>query len=448
MTIDQPANRIYWANNVGSTISYARLDGSGGGADLNTTGATISSPVGPSVDPAGGKVYWTNFGSNTVSFAKIDGTGGGDLNTAGATVSEPSGAAVDPAHKRVYWTNYGSDGVSYANLDNTGSGGDVNVTGASPNGPFGSPALYFGPPTAAFSAAQSASSLSVAFTDSSTAVSPATVTGWSWDFGDGGTSTVQNPNHTYTTVGTYTVKLTVTDSNGQTDQVSHQVSVKALPPTVSIITPVNGAHYRQRQSVHANYACQDPAGAPGIRSCSAHPQQGARQHQHRRPARVHGHRDQSRRAEHQQDRPLHRHRRPDQAGPRSPSPESYHLPRPAGACKSELNVASTAAARPPRCERGQLIFTGSIDPRANGQNLNIVLTARITGHVHAIHGHAQISHGHYELTVTLRGRQTDFLPTGHNTGGDRWSYTIAYPGNRSLEPARITGHLSLEIEPR
>ena len=35
-------------------------------------------------------------------------------------------------------------------------------------------------------------------------------TGWAWTFGDGGTSAVQNPNHTYTSNGTYIVKLIVT----------------------------------------------------------------------------------------------------------------------------------------------------------------------------------------------------------------------------------------------
>jgi PKD repeat protein len=40
-------------------------------------------------------------------------------------------------------------------------------------------------------------------------------TGWSWDFGDGvGTSTAQNPSYTYSSVGTYTVSLTATNSCG------------------------------------------------------------------------------------------------------------------------------------------------------------------------------------------------------------------------------------------
>ncbi|MDZ4724447.1 MAG: PKD domain-containing protein [candidate division Zixibacteria bacterium] len=47
----------------------------------------------------------------------------------------------------------------------------------------------------------------VTFTDLSTGA-PVT---WFWDFGDGNTSTVQNPVHTYTTAGTYTVCLTASN---------------------------------------------------------------------------------------------------------------------------------------------------------------------------------------------------------------------------------------------
>ncbi|MBB6461992.1 PKD domain-containing protein [Flammeovirga kamogawensis] len=39
-------------------------------------------------------------------------------------------------------------------------------------------------------------------------------TAWAWEFGDGTTSTVQNPKHAYTTKGNYTVKLTATNATG------------------------------------------------------------------------------------------------------------------------------------------------------------------------------------------------------------------------------------------
>lgn len=52
--------------------------------------------------------------------------------------------------------------------------------------------------------------LSVAFKDTSTGF-PAS---WSWDFGDGSTSTSRDPTHTYSVAGNYSVQLIVTNSNG------------------------------------------------------------------------------------------------------------------------------------------------------------------------------------------------------------------------------------------
>lgn len=57
------------------------------------------------------------------------------------------------------------------------------------------------------------SPLNVSFTDKSTAAS-GTEEKWSWDFGDGQVSSVQNPTHTYTTIDTFSVSLTVTNSFG------------------------------------------------------------------------------------------------------------------------------------------------------------------------------------------------------------------------------------------
>ncbi len=51
------------------------------------------------------------------------------------------------------------------------------------------------------------------------------ISSWLWDFGDGQTSTRQNPNHRYVKFDDYTVTLTVTDNNGGTDTISMAVSV-------------------------------------------------------------------------------------------------------------------------------------------------------------------------------------------------------------------------------
>jgi YD repeat-containing protein len=42
------------------------------------------------------------------------------------------------------------------------------------------------------------------------------ITSWLWDFGDGQTSSLQNPSHEYLAPGTYTVRLTVTGPSGAT----------------------------------------------------------------------------------------------------------------------------------------------------------------------------------------------------------------------------------------
>ena len=45
------------------------------------------------------------------------------------------------------------------------------------------------------------------------------ISSWYWTFGDGQTSSVQNPTITYSDIGVYDVQLTVTFDNGSTDQI-------------------------------------------------------------------------------------------------------------------------------------------------------------------------------------------------------------------------------------
>jgi gliding motility-associated-like protein len=59
-------------------------------------------------------------------------------------------------------------------------------------------------------------------------------TGWSWNFGDGGTSTLQNPSHTYTALGNYNVTLIATGANGCSDSVIKNQFVRVQAPVVAI----------------------------------------------------------------------------------------------------------------------------------------------------------------------------------------------------------------------
>lgn len=61
----------------------------------------------------------------------------------------------------------------------------------------------------------------VSFTDNSTG-NPVS---YAWDFGDGGTSTLQNPVHTFANTGPYIVCLTVTNAAGCTNTYCHTIDI-------------------------------------------------------------------------------------------------------------------------------------------------------------------------------------------------------------------------------
>jgi gliding motility-associated-like protein len=74
----------------------------------------------------------------------------------------------------------------------------------------------------------------VQFTDSSTSNRP--ISGYQWAFGDGGTSTDQNPLHTYTAPGLYTVQLIVSTTNGCEDTLIKPNYIKVVTSPVTDIT--------------------------------------------------------------------------------------------------------------------------------------------------------------------------------------------------------------------
>jgi hypothetical protein len=62
---------------------------------------------------------------------------------------------------------------------------------------------------------------------------------WAWTLGDGSTATIQNPTHTYSTVGIYDVTLTVTDANMKTASATTNVTI--LPPQPNLeIASISG----------------------------------------------------------------------------------------------------------------------------------------------------------------------------------------------------------------
>lgn len=84
--------------------------------------------------------------------------------------------------------------------------------------------IVYAKPGANFNAASVCAGGTVTFNNTTTGGST-----YAWDFGDAGTSTLASPTHTYTTAGTYTVKLTATNANSCTDVITKQIVIFANP---------------------------------------------------------------------------------------------------------------------------------------------------------------------------------------------------------------------------
>jgi PKD repeat protein len=113
-------------------------------------------------------------------------------------------------------------GQLYRRLTATGAGGTASKTAATAIN-VAAPTL----PVVNFSASPGSGTapLNVAFANTTTGQ----VTTWAWNFGDGTTSNVQKPTHTYSTPGSYTVVLTATGAGG--------TASKTAASAISVSTP-------------------------------------------------------------------------------------------------------------------------------------------------------------------------------------------------------------------
>ncbi len=109
---------------------------------------------------------------------------------------------------------------------------------------MGNPSTNTPPPQSAFQAFITSIPAGgfVSFTDQSTN-SP---TNWSWDFGDGSSSTLQNPQHIYSSEGAYTVTLTASNSHGS--HIEQKIDyIKVVGQSCGIVTDINGNLYNTVQ---------------------------------------------------------------------------------------------------------------------------------------------------------------------------------------------------------
>ncbi len=270
-------------NENASTISYPAINqyviGVGAaspcGDRKRSSSKTTECNPGVNTDPNGytcdGERWWgSNYGSTTPDAAgavdilaptiipttDISGNGGyesGDYDmyfngTSAATPYAAGCAALviaanptfTPAQVRDALTSTATDIVnveSGSGWDRYSGYGMVNVDAAIGGGstPVAPTADFTGTPTSGDYP------LNVAFTDASSGAP----TSWSWDFGDGGSSTAQNPTHTYNAAGTYTVALTVSNTAGSdTATKTDYITVTSPPPPVAAFSgsPTSGTY--------------------------------------------------------------------------------------------------------------------------------------------------------------------------------------------------------------
>jgi len=160
------------------------------------------------VCPAGSTALQANFtgaptsGSAPLNVTFTDTSSGGATGWQWTFGDGGTSTAQNPTHE------YITAGVYTVILTVIGPGGSDTLTRTD----YISVTASGGAPVADFTAAPRTGQppLTVVFTDTSTG----DITGWQWDFGDGGSSTAQHPTHEYVAVGTYPVTLTVTGPGG------------------------------------------------------------------------------------------------------------------------------------------------------------------------------------------------------------------------------------------
>ena len=118
-------------------------------------------------------------------------------------------------------------------------------------------------PAASFTA--TTNGLSVTANGAGSSDPDGTIAGYAWEFGDGATGSGPTASHTYEMAGVYTVKLTVTDDDGESRSTSQEVTVDAGPPPAA-----NVAADAFGRTLASGWGSADTGGAWSLRGASTH----------------------------------------------------------------------------------------------------------------------------------------------------------------------------------
>ncbi|MDX9856686.1 MAG: PKD domain-containing protein [candidate division Zixibacteria bacterium] len=194
-----------YLNGRGDCVSVAATDENDNGASFTTYGTWVD------ICAPGNNIYATyhdHTDPNTNYWAALSGTSMATPLTAGVAGliwSQNPTWTASQVKTQLFSTADNIDAYLSSQYIGKMGSGRVNAYAAVNTGPPPAPVANFsGSPTTG------TAPLTVNFTDLSTG----SITSWSWTFGDGGTSSAQNPSHQYTSAGTYSVTLTVTGPGG------------------------------------------------------------------------------------------------------------------------------------------------------------------------------------------------------------------------------------------
>ncbi|MGW2447260.1 PQQ-dependent sugar dehydrogenase [Streptomyces sp. NPDC001494] len=109
--------------------------------------------------------------------------------------------------------------------------------------------------------------LKVAFTSAGSSDQDGDALTYSWDFGDGSTSTAADPTHKYRKNGTYTATVTAEDTTGRTGSASVRVVVGNTAPTVTLELPKDGQLFGFGDAVPFKVKVTDPEDGKAV-DCS------------------------------------------------------------------------------------------------------------------------------------------------------------------------------------
>lgn len=199
----------------------AFFPGGGGCSDTASTVVTIL-PA-----PTANFTYSPNIGCNTLSGVTFTD------NSIGATAwnwnfsnGNTSTLPAPPAQ------NYTLVGTHIVSLTVTGANSCINTKTAS--------VIVYQSPVAAFSPTATCLNSITNFSNQSISAPTNTINSWTWNFGDGSSnSLLQNPVHTYTAIGTYTVKLVVSSAFCK-DSISVPLTVNIKPTASFTASPLSG----------------------------------------------------------------------------------------------------------------------------------------------------------------------------------------------------------------